>query len=108
MYGNARRRQSEIGILRAIGLRTGQVLTLLLGKAFYLGLLGAGLGIGAGLVLGLAICEINWGEAQARQLVEPGNLWLAAAMAPLIAMLGSLLPAMMAVRRDPAMVLQEE
>ena len=108
MYGNARRRQSEIGILRAIGLRTGQVLTLLLGKAFYLGLLGAGLGVGAGLVLGLAICEVNWGEAQARQLIEPGNLWLAAAMAPLIAMLGSWLPAMMAVRRDPATVLQEE
>ena len=107
-YGNARRRQSEIGILRAIGLRTSQVLTLLLGKAFYLGLLGAGLGVGVGLVLGLAICEINWGVAQARQLVVPGNLWLAAAMAPLIAMLGSCLPAMMAVRRDPATVLQEE
>ena len=107
-YGNARRRQSEIGILRAIGLRTGQVLTLLLGKAFYLGLLGAGLGVGAGLALGLAICEVNWSEAQARQLIEPGNLWLAAAMAPLIAMLGSWLPAITAVRRDPATVLQEE
>ena len=107
-FGNARRRQSEIGILRAIGLRTGQVLTLLLGKAFYLGLLGAGLGVGAGLVLGLGVCEINWSEAQARQLIESGNLWLAAAMAPLIAMLGSLLPVMMAVQCDPATVLQEE
>ena len=35
-------------------------------------------------------------------------LLVAAAMAPLIAMLGSWLPAMMAVRRDPATVLQEE
>ncbi len=107
-YGNARRRQSEIGILRAIGLRTSQVLTLLLGKAFYLGLLGAGLGVGAGLVAGMVACEINWGEVQARQLIQPGNLWIAAALAPLIAMLGSILPAMVAAQRDPASVLQEE
>jgi len=107
-YGNARRRQSEIGILRAIGLRTSQVLTLLLGKAFYLGLLGAILGVGAGLVAGMVVCEINWGQVQTRQLIQPSNLWIAAGMAPLIAMLGSILPAMVAAQRDPASVLQEE
>ena len=107
-YGNARRRQSEIGILRAIGLRTSQVLTLFLGKAFYLGLLGAVLGVGTGLVAGMVVCEINWGQVQARQLIQPGNLWIAAGMAPLIAMLGSILPAMVAAQRDPASVLQEE
>ena len=107
-YGNARRRQSEIGILRAIGLRTSQVLTLLLGKAFYLGLLGAVLGVGTGLVAGMVVCEINWGQVQARQLIQPSNLWIAAGMAPLIAMVGSILPAMVAAQRDPASVLQEE
>ena len=104
----ARRRQSEIGILRAIGLRTSQILTLLLGKAFYLGLLGALLGVGGGLVLGLGLCETTLGQAQARQLIEPNNLLLAAAMAPVIAMLGSWLPAIAAARQDPATILQEE
>jgi ABC-type lipoprotein release transport system permease subunit len=107
-YGNARRRQSEIGILRAIGLRTSQILTLLLGKAFYLGLLGALLGVGGGLVLGLGLCETTLAEAQARQLIEPNNLLLAAALAPVIAMLGSWLPAIAAARQDPATILQEE
>lgn len=108
MYGNARRRQSEIGILRAIGLRTGKILTLLLGKALYLGLLGALLGVAAGVALGLGLSETSFSQAQARQLIDSQSLLLAAAMAPVIAVLGSWLPAIIAARRDPATVLQEE
>ena len=107
-YGNARRRQSEIGILRAIGLRSGQILALFLGKAICLGLLGAMLGVATGLMLGLNWGGVSFAEAQTQKLIEQQHLLLAAVLAPVIAMLGSWLPAMLAARQDPAEVLQEE
>ncbi|MBR89756.1 MAG: hypothetical protein CMO66_00570 [Verrucomicrobiales bacterium] len=107
-YGNARLRQAEVGILRAIGLKTGQVLGLFLGKALLLGLLGAALGLVAGLAMGLGMSNRGIEEARTLQLFEARQLLIAAALAPVIAMLGSWLPAILAARQDPAAVLQEE
>ena len=51
---------------------------------------------------------MSFAEAQTQKLIEQQHHLLAAVLAPVIAMLGSWLPAMLAARQDPAEVLQEE
>ncbi|MDP6930236.1 MAG: FtsX-like permease family protein [Planctomycetota bacterium] len=103
-FDNTHRRQSEIGILRALGLRAGQVLQLFLGKACLVGLLGALLGCVLGLVAAMAFGDAsNLAEA-----IDPSVLAVVFLVAPLIAVMGSWIPAVMAARRDPASILQEE
>ena len=52
-------RTSEIGILRAIGLRSGEILVIFLSKAVLLGLLGGLLGAGVGWMVGGRIADVE-------------------------------------------------
>ncbi|MBN1419494.1 MAG: FtsX-like permease family protein [Planctomycetes bacterium] len=91
--GNVRERRIEIGILRAMGVRSRQIFLVFLGKAAAMGLAGALLGYAAGIVAG------------------PGSAALLGAVvagAPLLAALAAWLPAMLAAQQDPAIVLREE
>ena len=106
-YGSVRRRRREIGILRAIGVRAGQVVMVLLVRAVLLGLFGAALGWGAGLLVASRFAEAP--EAAARA----GGIGLAAVLlimsgAPILTALATAIPAVIAGRQDPATVLQEE
>jgi putative ABC transport system permease protein len=116
-YVNARARQPEIGILRAIGLTGGQIMTAFLGKAVLIGLFGGVLGV----LLGVAIV-INipgavssapqfhqqvWSAVASSQAMMTTFL-LAPLFATLLAGLASWLPALLATRQDPAMILQGE
>ena len=88
----------------SVGLRAGQVLQLFLGKACLVGLLGALLGCVLGLVAAMAFGDAsNLAEA-----IDPSVLAVVFLVAPLIAVMGSWIPAVMAARRDPASILQEE
>jgi putative ABC transport system permease protein len=105
---NVRDRRAEIGILRALGLRSWQILVIFLGKAMAMGLAGACLGYVAGREIG-----ILWREAPGvppihLEYVDLRLLLLVLAAAPLLAALASWLPAMSAAQQDPAMVLREE
>jgi hypothetical protein len=102
-FGNVRQRRSEIGILRAIGLQSAQILTIFLGKALLIGIVGAVVGYAGGFVVGT-----TWGGESAAILFAPSDMLLAIVMAPLLASLGSWIPAMLAARQDPAVVLQGE
>ncbi len=51
---NVRERAGEIGILRALGVRSAQVFALVLSRAALVGLVGALLGYGAGILVGTA------------------------------------------------------
>lgn len=107
-FGNVRQRSQEIGILRAIGYRSTQILAIFLGKALFIGLAGAALGYGAGLWVG-----IHWGDLAVnadafRQLFDARLLGLAVVLAPLLSGLATWIPAILAARQDPAVVLQEE
>lgn len=106
-FGNARQRKSEIGILRAIGARSVQILSMFLGKAILVGVAGAIVGYLAGFALGA-----TWGDRlsgqSASSLFLPGPLLLAIVMAPLLSALACWIPALLAARQDPALVLQED
>jgi len=105
-FGNVRERRSEIGILRALGVGSRQILIIFLGRAMLMGLGGAILGCAAGLLLGPA-----W---QAGIGANPAALWLEAKLggavlvgAPVIAALAGWLPAYAAAQQDPARVLSD-
>jgi len=104
-FGNVRERMPEIGVLRAIGLRSRDVFYLFLGKAMLIGLAGAALGYAAGLAIG-----VLWGDAPMRArgtLFDAGLLVQVLLMAPLLSGIASWIPAMMAAQQDPAVVLRE-
>jgi ABC-type lipoprotein release transport system permease subunit len=103
---NVRDRAGEIGILRALGVRSGRVLGLFLSRAVLVGLLGAVLGWAAGSLAGRW-----WGEqpvaSQDPALFESERLLLVMLVAPLLCALASAMPALLAAKRDPAVVLRE-
>jgi ABC-type lipoprotein release transport system permease subunit len=100
--GNVRDRKSEIGILRALGVRSRQVLALFVGKAVLMGVLGAALGFTAAVVVGMVNAP---GAPPPIDLAVLGAMLLAA---PVLAALASLAPALLAAQQDPALVLHEE
>jgi hypothetical protein len=104
---NVRRRATEIGILRAIGVRSSQVFGIFIIKALLIGLVGALIGYFLGYWIG-----ITWGELPKE--VDPAQVlfsgrWLLLSLlfAPLLASLSSWIPALLAARQDPATILQE-
>ncbi|MCX6925688.1 MAG: FtsX-like permease family protein, partial [Verrucomicrobia bacterium] len=104
---NVRDRRAEIGILRALGLRTHQLLLIILGKAGMIGLVGASVGYLTGRTIG-----VMWHEAPGALIrmpfIDPRLLLLVLVAAPLLAALASWLPAMSAAQQDPATALREE
>jgi len=113
--GNVRARRSEIGILRAMGIRSGQVVGIFLGRAVMVGLLGAAVGYVLGFILAVAWDAREAGEgllasgpAGAAALFGPGLLLGALLLAPVLSAAASLVPALLAAREDPAMILREE
>jgi len=102
--GNVRQRRSEIGLLRALGLRTRQIFAVFLARAFLSGLAGTVLGCAAGFAVALA-----WSRAPgAGDLFDPLTLAGVLLLAPLLSVLGGWMPAMLAAQQDPAPILQEE
>ncbi|MFQ5732364.1 MAG: ABC transporter permease [Planctomycetaceae bacterium] len=107
-FGNVRQRGSEIGILRAIGLRSSEILAIFLSKALTVGVLGGAVGYLVGFGLGLAWGDLPMTADSGEQLFSAGFLVLAIVVAPLLSGLSSWIPAMFAARQDPAVVLQTE
>lgn len=106
-FNNVRQRNEEIGILRAIGFRSSQILMIFLGKALLVGLLGAGIGYAGGFFVGVSFGDIS-PDAGLSALFLPQILLLAFVMAPLLSVVAGWIPAMLAARQDPAIVLQGE
>jgi ABC-type lipoprotein release transport system permease subunit len=110
--GNVRDRRGEIGILRAVGVGGRQIMLLFLSKAVLTGLAGGAMGCLAGYLLGLRLGEGLEGTAAdglaGAAVLKPVYAALAVAVAPLLAAIASWLPAMLASRQDPAVILREE
>lgn len=105
---NVRERRAEIGILRAVGLRSVRVLGLFLGKASLIGVLGGGLGflLGTALAILFGVQALEVGA----ESIRPSTTILLYALlgAPVVSMMACYLPALIALGQDPALVLREE
>jgi putative ABC transport system permease protein len=102
---NVRQRSSEIGILRAIGLKRTQILATFLGKSLIVGVVGAIVGFVAGYAAGLQLSDLPMSFHHAQQVFSPTILLVALVAAPLLAGLASWIPALLAAGQDPAVFL---
>jgi putative ABC transport system permease protein len=104
MWANVNQRRREIGILRLVGASRGRILAVLLSKAVFLGLVGGVLGYAVGtasvVLLGPRVLDLSVAAL-------PEWLPLSLGLATAVAVLGSLLPALLAARFDPSANLQE-
>ncbi|MBE9509995.1 MAG: FtsX-like permease family protein [Bacteroidetes bacterium] len=101
--GNVSERKSEIGILRAVGVKEKSIMRLFLLKALLIGISGAVIGYFLGLGIGCA-----WGGLFTFSLFNLYFFLLVLLCAPLLSLLAAYIPAVMAARQDPAEVLREE
>lgn len=100
---NVRERRGEIGMLRAIGLGSGRIVGLFLGKALILGWAGAL----AGYAVGFAGGSIWGGTDDLARLYSLPVLLLGLGMAPLLSCVSAWVPAVLAAQQDPADILRE-
>ena len=104
---NVRDRQAEVGILRAIGLKSSQVYSIFLYKALFIGLLGALAGVPLGHLVATRAAKSH-ASTQAELLSANGGLFLLVLLAtPLITLIASWIPTLCAVQQDPSETLRE-
>ena len=107
-WSNVRERRAEIGLLRAIGKRSGSIASLFLGKAILLGMAGGVVGCLLGYFfarwLATSVFDVTV------ESFTPSMLASTCAIlgTPLIAAMASYLPTLAAVKQDPAVVLSGE
>ncbi len=105
---NVRQRSPEIGVLRALGRGSASIAYLFLGKAAVLGVAGAAVGFAVGCAVAVpfapGIFKVPAESVRLEWLLLP----VALVAAPLVCAVASLVPAMLAVTRDPAEVLRGE
>lgn len=105
---NVRQRRTEIGLLRALGKGSGMIAALFMGKAVLMGLAGGVVGflLGHGLAAALGARAF---EVPADQLALRYDLMLVAIVgAPLVSVVASYLPMLLAITQDPAVALREQ
>jgi hypothetical protein len=107
-YGNVRERRGEVGVLRAIGYSSGKISGLFLGKFLIVALVGAFIGYVAGSVIGVGLGEGYMNLVVLQNQFVPTDLAIASGLALFISTVGSWIPAMMAVKLDPAEILQRD
>ena len=107
-FTNVRERRIEIGILRALGLTSWQILSIFLTKALIIGMSGAVTGFAAGFIIGIATDGSSAGTTPSATLFNPLLLLLVVIVTPMLAIAASWVPALIAVRQDPAIILKEE
>ncbi len=104
-FANSRDRQAEIGILRAMGISTGSILGALMGRAFLVGLFGAGLT----LLFAFLLADILKDSLHGFDLRSlRGDIPLILLSVPVLSCAASWLPALQAANRDPATILRNE
>jgi len=101
-------RKGEIGVLRAVGIRRGEVLRMILTEAAFLGVIGGLLGVGVSAVIGVILFEVllgspleafNWASAQ--------YLVYGMAFAVIASVVSGLYPAWKAANERPVEALRE-
>ncbi|MGD8500141.1 MAG: FtsX-like permease family protein [Phycisphaerales bacterium] len=108
---NVRARREEIGILRAIGVRSQHVLVMFLSRHVLVGALGGAFGFAAGVLSAVHFSAAR--EGARIGITDMGLSWfsllvLSVVGAAALAVISGWIPTMIATRQDPADVLREE
>ncbi len=104
---NVRERQVEIGILRAIGIRELTILGVFMLKSIVIGVIGAALGFLVGHGVAAWWNGIPVFSQEMLQLMDFRLLVVSLLAAPALCALAAWIPAVRAIRRDPARILCE-
>jgi len=105
---NVRERKSEIGILRALGYKSGKISILFLGKSIYVGAFGAFFGFVLGTIVALLFGK-NLFPVTANSIQPIFDLLIISIIvAPVFTAISGFIPAMFAVAQEPADTLREE
>ena len=105
---NVKDRKQEIGILRALGYGAGKVSILFLGRAVFIGIIGAIGGFAVGTVLSLQFGPDIF-RVTAKSITPIYNLlYQSLIAAPIFAAISSFIPAAIAITHDPAITLRED
>ena len=107
-YGNVRERRSEVGVLRAIGYSSGKISGLFLGKFLIVAMAGAVIGYVLGSFIGVTLGEDQVDIGLIQNQFVPTDLVIACGLALFLSTVGSWIPSMMAVKLDPAEILQRD
>jgi len=105
---NVRERRVEIGAFRAMGLGSGRIAVLFLGKAVLVGLIGGALGFALGTWLGLHFGPQLFPLTAQKITPNFALLFWALIGAPLLCVIATYLPTVYAILQDPAEILREE
>lgn len=110
-FTNVRARREEIGILRAIGVRSREVMVMFVSRHVILGVLGGALGFLIGI-----LAAIYFGEAHESAQIRMTNMdlpWAGLILASIggataLAVIAGWIPTIVAARQDPADVLRND
>ncbi len=108
IMASIRSRRWQFGILRSIGMMRSGLLRMVLAEALLLGMIGAGLGIVAGLQMSIdahQLSHIILGYAP-KTTVPWGIILIGTAVVLLIAVVASIMPATTVARTEPLDLLQ--
>lgn len=107
-FANVRQRRDEVGLLRAIGYEASQILGLFLGKSLLVAIVGASIGFIVGMLIGVGFGANTLAGSALVEFFSPIHLGLAFILAIFLSAVGSWIPSVLAVRQDPALILQGE
>jgi len=107
-FANAKERKMEIAILSALGLQSKHILQVFLLKAMIMGFLGGLIGYLAGFMFGVFSMHLPLDLNMAALLYSPGVFWGSVVAPPLLCMMASLIPALLAAWQNPAEIFTRE
>jgi putative ABC transport system permease protein len=105
-FSNVRQRRYEVGVLRAIGYGSRQILGLFLGKSLMVAIVGASIGSFVGLLIGVGLGTDALASSELFKFFTPAHIGIGFVLAIFLSAAGSWIPSVMAVRQDPALILQ--
>lgn len=107
-YQNIVARTKEIGILRSLGTSTASIIMMVLLKACLLGLIGGIIGFIAGNLIAEYFGSLIFRFTAMNIKIVWGLFWVTIAVFPVLWMLASWIPALIASKIDAAKILSEE
>lgn len=98
----------EFGVLRAIGWSRGRLLTLVMGEALLISIMGAGVGVGLSFALTTSLQKLSSLRGVLATQFTPSVFWTALYTAIVIGVLAALYPSIRAAMLRPGVALRRE